>query len=113
MPASPREETADSLNSIIIVSKPNIPQPPPPTTPPARPPIRAAHTHTLTKLIVALRPLVLRVASQHTLNTHADALDALHGAPARGAEEIQTDDAVGVDVWVDGDGAGGGRGRCR
>ena len=85
---SPKMVTANSLDSIIIVSKPNIPQTPPPTTPPTSPSIHAAHAHTLTKLIVALRPLVLRVASQHTLDTHADALDALDGAPARGAEEI-------------------------
>lgn len=58
------------------------------------------------------RSLVLRVAGQHALQAHADALDVLHRTPAGGAEEVEADDAVAVDVWMHGDGAGRrGRGR--
>lgn len=57
------------------------------------------------ELLVPFRPLVLRVPRQHALDTHAHALHILHRAPAGGAEEVEADDAVGVDVWVDRDGA--------
>lgn len=57
------------------------------------------------KLLIPLRPLVLRVPRQHALDTHADALDVLHRAPPRRAEQVEADDAVGVDVRVDRDGA--------
>jgi hypothetical protein len=55
------------------------------------------------KILVPRGPLVLRVARQHALQAHAYALDVLHGRPAGRAEEVETDDAVAVDVGVDGD----------
>lgn len=61
------------------------------------------------KVVVPGRPLVLRVARQHALQAHAHALDVLHGRPAGRAEQIETDDAVAVDVRVDGDFADDGR----
>ena len=60
------------------------------------------------KLLVPFRPLVLGVPCQHALNTHADTLDILYGAPAGGAKKVQTDYPIGVNVWVDWDGAGEG-----
>lgn len=54
------------------------------------------------KLLVAGGTLVLGVARQHALDAHADALNIVDGAPALGAQQIETDDAVGVDVRVDG-----------
>lgn len=63
------------------------------------------------KRLIPLRPLVLCVAREHALDTHAHAFDILHRAPACGAEQIEADDAVGVDVRVDWDVADGGGGR--
>jgi hypothetical protein len=60
----------------------------------------------LDKVLVARRPLLLRVAGQHTLQADADALDVVDGAPALAVEEVETYDAVGVDVWVPGDWVG-------
>lgn len=57
------------------------------------------------KLLIARRSLVLCILCQHALDTHADTLDGLHGRPASGSEEVQTDDAITVDVWVDGYGS--------
>jgi len=54
------------------------------------------------KLRIALRPLILGVAREHALQTHAHALDVLYGTPALLAEQIETYYAVGVDVWVHG-----------
>lgn len=50
--------------------------------------------------VVIARPFVLRIARQHALDAHADALHALHGTPACVAENIEADDAVGVYVWM-------------
>ena len=55
------------------------------------------------KLLVALGSLVPAIPRQHALQGHADALHVLDWGPALGAEEIQTDYAVAVDVWVHGD----------
>lgn len=60
------------------------------------------------ELLVAGGPLVLGVARQHALQAHAHALDVLDGAPALLAEEVEADDAVGVDVRVHRDGPVGG-----
>lgn len=54
------------------------------------------------KVGVAFGPVVLCVAREHALDAHTYALDILYGAPARGAQEVQADDAVGVDVRVHG-----------
>ena len=54
------------------------------------------------KVLVAFRPLVPRIARQHALQAHANALHALHRAPSGLVEEIQAYDAVAVDVRVDG-----------
>ena len=56
------------------------------------------------KRLIPLGPLILRIPRQHALDTHTHALHILHGAPARGAEQVEADDAVGVDVRMDGDG---------
>lgn len=95
----------------IVVDEPDIPD-----SPSAR--------HTPTKVLVTRRSLVLGVPGQHALDAHAHAFHALHRRPAVRAEEIQTDDAVGVDVGMDrhrpcrlsGDGWGADRNvglRCR
>lgn len=55
------------------------------------------------KVFVSRRPLVLVVARQHALDAHAHAGDALDGAPALLAEQVEADDAVGVDVGMHGD----------
>ena len=92
-------------NSLVVISKPHIPQTSPPpaciraTTP--SPTIRPSRAHTLTKLLVTLRPFILCVTRQHTLNTHANTLNALNRRPARRTEQVQADDAIGVDVRVD------------
>ena len=57
------------------------------------------------ELLVAGRPLILRVPCQHALQAHAHTLDILHGAPALLSEEIEADDAVGVDVGMYWDGS--------
>lgn len=79
------------LYIIIVVMEINIPRSPP----------IIRHKFTITG-----RPLIARIGRQHALNTHADALDRLHGRPACRAEEIETYYAVAVDVWVDGDRTG-------
>ena len=82
-------------NSTIFIAKPDIPR---------------SLRIPLYKLLVPRRTLILGISRQHTLQTHGHALDVLDGTPAGGAEEIEADDAVGVDVRVDGDFAGRGCG---
>lgn len=55
------------------------------------------------KLGISRRPLTLGVARQHALYTYANALDIVHGTPALRVEEVETYDAVAVDVRVQGD----------
>jgi len=50
--------------------------------------------------LVTLWSLVLAVPGQHALYTHANALHILHGTPALGAQKVEADDAVRVDVGV-------------
>jgi len=76
---------ATHLDRIVVVIKINVPWSP------------SIISH---KVFVAFWPLVLRIAGQHTLYAHAYALDILHGTPALGAEEVEADYAVGVNVWV-------------
>lgn len=52
------------------------------------------------ELLIAFRSLVLGVSGQHALETHAYAFHILYGCPALRAEEIETDDSVGVNMWV-------------
>lgn len=59
------------------------------------------------KVLISLRPLLLRVARQHTLETDTHAFDVVDGGPAGAVEQVEADDAVGVDVRVDGDGTEG------
>ena len=54
------------------------------------------------EVLIALRPLLLGVTRQHTLQAHTDALDVVDGGPAGAVEQVEADDAVGVDVWVPG-----------
>jgi hypothetical protein len=42
------------------------------------------------------------------LYAHANTLNVLDGTPALLTEEIETDYAIGIDVWVHGDGTIGG-----
>lgn len=86
------KEKIGQLNSSVLVHKSNISWP-----------LRISPY----EILVARRSFILGVASQHTLNAHADALNILDGAPALGAEEVKANDAVGIDVWVDGDGTFG------
>lgn len=58
------------------------------------------------KVLISLRPLLLRVARQHTLKTDTHAFDVVDGGPAGAVEQVEADDAVGVDVWVPGYGVG-------
>lgn len=59
------------------------------------------------KLLIARWPLVFGITGQHALETHAYRLHILDGRPALRTEQVETDDAVGVDVRVDGDGTEG------
>lgn len=57
------------------------------------------------ELFVARRPLILGIARQHALETHADTLDVLYRAPSLLSQEIEADDAVRVDVRMYGYGS--------
>jgi hypothetical protein len=52
------------------------------------------------KFFVSWWTLVLGIASQHTLDAHADALHVLDRTPALLAQKIETDEAVGVDMGM-------------
>lgn len=82
---------------IIIILEMNIPWPAP---------IR--HD----KILVPGRSFIACIRRQHTLDTNTDALDRLHGRPARRTKQVQTDNPVAVDVRVDGDRARGFGGCC-
>lgn len=89
---------------IIVIREPHVLQTPPASaTPPTTPPIRSPGTHTLAELLIPLGSFVLGVPGQHALDAHADALDTLDRRPAGRTQKIETDDAVAVDVWMDGD----------
>lgn len=57
-------------------------------------------TITADKLLISRRPLVLGVTRQHALKAHANTLDVLDRAPTLVAQQVETYDAVGVDVRV-------------
>lgn len=90
-------QAAELSNLLIVIVEINVPRPPP------------VRRH---KLLIALGSRVDRVPAEHALQAHAYALDVLHGRPALLAEEVEADDAVGVDVRVHWDAAilGGGGG---
>lgn len=52
------------------------------------------------KVLVTRRAFILGVARQHALQGHAHALDILHWTPSLLAQEVETDDAVRVDVGM-------------
>jgi hypothetical protein len=54
----------------------------------------------LDKVLVTRRPLLLCVAGEHALQADTHALHIVNRAPALFVEEVETDDAVGVDVRV-------------
>lgn len=56
------------------------------------------------KMLVSRRPFSLVVTRQHRLQTDAYTLHILNRAPALAVQQVKTDDAVGVDVWVKWDG---------
>lgn len=64
------------------------------------------------KFFIAWWPLILGVSCKHALDAHAYACDVLHRTPALGIQQVQADNAIGVDVWVDGDGALGAHHEC-
>jgi len=55
------------------------------------------------KLGVPRRPFGLGITREHALDRNANALDVVHGAPALGVEQVEADDAVAIDVRVQGD----------
>lgn len=80
-----RGPSSSELNGGVVVEELNV----------AWPQLVAPH-----EVLVARGSLVLVVACKHALDAHADALRALHGAPALRSEEVEANDAVGVDVRV-------------
>ena len=59
------------------------------------------------EILIALRPLLLRITRKHTLQTDTHTLDVVNRRPTGTVEQIETDDAVGVDVRVPGYGVRG------
>lgn len=55
------------------------------------------------ELFVSGRALILCITSEHTLDTHADALYVLYGTPTLSTKQVQTYDAIRVDVRMHGD----------
>jgi hypothetical protein len=54
------------------------------------------------KLFISGRALVLCIASEHALDTHADALYILNRTPTLSTEEIQADEAIRIDMRMHG-----------
>jgi hypothetical protein len=54
------------------------------------------------EILIPLWPFLLRIACEHALQTNAYALDVVDGRPAGAVEQVEADDAVGVDVGVPG-----------
>jgi len=52
------------------------------------------------KLCITRRSFALTVPHQHTHDTQRHALGVLHRTPPLTRQQIQTDDAVAVDMWV-------------
>lgn len=52
------------------------------------------------EVLVAWWPFLLCVAREHALETDADALYVVYGAPAGFVEKVEAYNAVGVNVWV-------------
>jgi len=52
------------------------------------------------EILIALRPLLLRITRKHTLQTDTHTLDVVNRRPTGTVEQIEADDAVGVDVGV-------------
>jgi hypothetical protein len=59
------------------------------------------------EILIALRPLLLRITRKHTLQTDTHTLDVVNRRPTGTVEQIEADDAVGVDVRVPGYGVRG------
>jgi hypothetical protein len=64
------------------------------------------------KVLIALGPLLLRVGRQHALQADAYTLDVVDGRPALSVEQVEADDAVGVNVRVPRDGVAVGATEC-
>lgn len=64
------------------------------------------------ELFVPWWTLVLGIASEHTLDTHTDALYVLNWAPTLSTEKVEADKAVSVDVWMHGNGSIGKLDEC-
>jgi hypothetical protein len=54
------------------------------------------------EILIPLGPLLLIITAQHALQTNTHALDIMYGRPAGAVEQVEADDAVGVDVRVPG-----------
>ena len=59
------------------------------------------------EILIALRPLLLRITRKHTLQTDTHTLDVVNRRPTGTVEQVEADDAVGVDVRVPGYGVRG------
>lgn len=59
------------------------------------------------KVRIPRRPLGFIIPRQHTLYTDTNTLHIMHRAPALGIQQIETDDAVAVDVGMEGYGSRG------
>lgn len=55
------------------------------------------------EVLVSGRTFALRIARQHTLQSHADAFHIVHRTPSGLVEEVEADDSVRVDMRVYGD----------
>ena len=64
------------------------------------------------ELVITRRQFPPVIAGEHALDAYAHGLDVVDGRPAVAGEQVEADDAVGVDVWVDGDGDSAGAGAC-
>jgi hypothetical protein len=58
------------------------------------------------KVLIPLRSLLLGVAREHALQAYTHAFNIVDGGPTGAVKQVEADDAVGVDVWVPGYGAG-------
>lgn len=54
------------------------------------------------EVVVAWWSFLLRVACEHALQTDTHAFHVVYRAPTLFVEKVETNDAVGVDVWVPG-----------
>lgn len=88
MPNAKAEHNPTKSNAVIVEDEVHI-----------------ARTQTISsdEVGIARWSFVLAVACEHALNTQTYALHTLDRRPALAAEQVQADDAIGVDVGMHGD----------